>query len=906
MRKWSSPGRFLTGAAVAALLPAGGFVGAVSMPPGAAPARSAEQVTDPARYVDPHIGTGDAGGEVGTGDTSPAAALPFGMMQFGPDTDGRTAVGYLDTATSVTGFSLNHLSGVGCDYAGNDASFLPVVGDPVRPNEARESFGQDGSVAEPGYYATTLRTSGVGAELAVTARAAVAEFSYPASEAARMLVRASSLNDASGGSVTIDPTGRQVTAAIVNNTRQGSGGFCEKPNTYTVYLAARFDEPFTGYGTWRGDALSAGSTAAEGSRPAGTAAGAYLTFDTRAASRVHMRVGMSYVSAEAALANLDAEVGTRSLAEVRAAARATWNDLLSRVRVSGGDDARRTTFYTALYHATLAPNLFSDADGRYRGMDQQVHRVAAGQAAQYTNYSGWDTYRSQAALVALLDPGVAGDQAQSLVNMAAQGGFLPKWPVANGYTQVMAGDPADNIIASTYAFGARRFDTGAALAAMLRGAEHGGGGADGVGQWGYVEREANADYLRYGYVPGNPSLTLEYAANDAAIARFARELGRPDLYRTYLARAQNWQNVLNPATATGPYAQRRDAGGAFPPGPGFQPPGDGEFGQPGFNEGNATQYTFMVTQNPAGLVAALGGDAAATARLDAFFDTSVGDRWGMAGPNAPYYWFGNEPTFGTPWLYNYTGAPWKTQRTVRAVLDRLFTTRSNGIPGNDDLGAVSAWYVWAALGVYPLNPGSADLQLAVPLFPHVEVARPDGGALVVDAPGADAGPRYVTGASVDGERWTRPWLPAGKVTAGGVTRVDLTLSATPDTAWGAAAEDRPPSDRTGEAAGIGYTSPAGEIAVPAGGSATLTVGVRGVSPGPSTVSWSAAPPTGLALSTTAGALAVEAGRDGATDVTVSAAPDAAPGRRDLPVTFSTGAGSQPLLLHVTVLPAAGG
>ncbi|GAA3774895.1 GH92 family glycosyl hydrolase [Plantactinospora mayteni] len=895
MRKLLIPSLFLSGVAVAALLPAAG-----------ASLRMPGEVTDPVRYVNPHIGTGDAGGDVGTGNTSPAAALPFGMIQLGPDTDGRTAAGYLDTADAITGFSLNHLSGMGCDYVGNDGGFLPVVGELSKPEQAREEFSQDDSVAAPGYYATTLRTSGVAAAMAVTRRGAVSEFSYPGTDAARMLVRASSLNTGSGGSISIDPTRRQVTAAIVNNTREGAGGFCDKPNTYTVYLAARFDEAFTGYGTWRGDAVSAGSTSAEGSRPAGTAAGGYLTFDTREARTVHMRVGMSYVSAAAAVANLDAEVGTRTLAEVRAAASTTWTDLLHRVRVTGGNEIQRTNFYTALYHATLAPNLFSDADGRYPGMDQQVHQLGEGQAAQYTNYSGWDTYRSQAALVALLDPVVAADQAQSLVNMAEQGGFLPKWPVANGYTQVMAGDPADNIIAATYAFGGRTFDTGAALAAMLKGAEHGGGGADGVGQWGYVEREANAEYLSYGYVPGNPSLTLEYAANDAAIAQFAKALGRTDLYQTYLSRAQNWQNVVNPYTATGPYVQQRDGGGGFPPGPGFQPPGDGAFGQPGFNEGNATQYTFMVTHNPAGLVAALGGDAAATARLDAFFDAPAGERWGMAGPNAPYYWFGNEPTFGHPWLYNYTGAPWKTQRTVRAVLDRLFTPASNGLPGNDDLGAVSAWYVWGALGLYPLNPGTADLQLAVPLFPHVEVVRPDGAVLAVDAPGADAGPRYITGATVDGERWSRPWLPAAKVTAEAGTTVRLALSATPDTSWGTAPGDRPPSDRTGEAAGIGYTSPAGELVVPAGGTGTVRIGVRGTAADPATVSWSATAPTGLTLSTTSGSLAVEPARDAAVDVTVSAGPDTPAGSFDLPVRFSASHSPQPVLLRVTVVPAGSG
>lgn len=857
-------------------------------------------VADPASYVDPKIGTGNAGGDVGTGDTSPAAALPYGMIQLGPDTDARTAVGYLDTARNITGFSLNHLSGVGCDYAGNDAGILPVVGPVERPNRAKEAFSHEASVAQAGYLATHLATSDVDAAMAVSKRAAVMDVDYPASEASRLLLRASSLNDKSGGAITVHDDGRLVTGTVRNNTANGSGGFCNKPNTYTVHFAVRVDLTPTGFGTWRGDAVTAGDAHAEGTKPDGTAAGAYLTFDTRTSSTVRLRVGMSYVSEDAAVANLDREVAGKSLADVREAATRAWDDLLGRLRVSGGSAAQRTNFYTAAYHALLAPNTFSDGDGRYIGFDNQVHRLAHGQHTQYANYSGWDTYRSQAALVALVDPAVAGDMAQSLVNDAEQGGFLPKWPVANGYTQVMQGDPADNIIAATHAFGATNFDAAAALRYMVKGADHGGGGADGVGQWGYVEREALGDYLGAGYVFGNPSLTQEYATSDAAIAQFARAVGRRDVYAKYAARAQNWQNVFNPATATGPYIQQRNGGGDFVPGPGFVEPSNGQFGQPGFGEGNAAQYTWMVTQDVAGLVAAMGGRDAATARLDALFADGAGDRWGAVGPNAPYFWFGNEPNFGTPWIYNYTGRPWKTQATVRRVLDDLFSPTSAGLPGNDDLGAVSSWYVWGAMGLYPLNPGTADLQLSTPLFSRVEIRRPRGKSIVIEAPGTADHP-YIAGARLGGHVLDRPWLPASAVTGHGRTLVRLDLSARPDRSWGSGADAAPPSDRTGEAPGIAFTTPSGALEVPAGGSRRLTVGVRNITRAPLYATWSAAAPGGLQLSADSGDIAAGPLADGTDELTVTVPPDTPYGTYDLPVRVSVSRSFKPLLLRVSVV-----
>jgi predicted alpha-1,2-mannosidase len=448
-------------------------------------------------------------------------------------------------------------------------------------------------------------------------------------------------------------------------------------------------------------------------------------------------------------------------------------------------------FYTGLYHVLLHPNVFSDVTGDYMGFDLAPHRLAGGQQAQYANFSGWDIYRSEVPLLALLVPHRTSEMIRSLLNDWKQGGWLPKWGYDNDYTGVMNGDAADPIIAEAYAFGARGFPTDTALKAMVHGATHGTGAGEWSGQ--FVQRPHLHEYERLGYVPGNASETLEYALADYSIAAFAQAIGDTAAYRTFLARSQDWQNLFDPHAAFrgfAGYIEPRDEDGTFPSGPAFEIR-PRAYGQRGFEEGNTIQYTWMVPQNLQGLIAAMGGDAIAVRRLDTNF-TQLN-----VGPNEPYYWAGNEPMLTMPWVYDYAGAPWKTQAIVHRLLTEVYAATPGGEPGNDDLGAMSSWLVWAYLGLFPETPGAPVLVVGAPVFPQATLHLENGRAVVITAPGATTG-TYVTALAVDGTPWTKAWLPVATIlgsanAASGSTALTFTMSGTPDTAWAAAPSDAPPS-----------------------------------------------------------------------------------------------------------------
>ena len=451
---------------------------------------------------------------------------------------------------------------------------------------------------------------------------------------------------------------------------------------------------------------------------------------------------------------------------------------------TNSDDVK--TFYTALYRSLLHPNTFNDADGRYLGFDGVIRTVARGHA-QYANFSDWDTYRCLAPLQALLFPQRASDMAQSLVNDAGQSGSLPRWALANSSTAIMTGDNPVPLIVNLFTYGAKDFDRQKALYYMLKAAADGG-----VGLGDYVERPGIATYLKLGYAPqtedfggfhatAGASITLEWSVDDFTIARFADALGDTAIAAQFQYRAQFWRNLFNPATG---HIWPRDADGAFLSGPGFTGTGS-DYGQEGFDEGNAEQYLWLVPQNVAGLVTLLGGRQAAAERLDRL-TTQLN-----VGPNEPYLWIGNEPSFGVSWLYNYVGQPWKTQQLVDRVRSHLFGPTPGGEPGNDDLGALSSWYVWAALGLYPSTPGTAILTVNTPLFERAEIALPAGKSIRISAPGASNGLKFINGLAVDGQPTDETFLPESMIRTGG--DVTFSLSAVPDFAWGTAEASAPPS-----------------------------------------------------------------------------------------------------------------
>ncbi|ORV09815.1 hypothetical protein AWB95_16385 [Mycobacterium celatum] len=736
-------------------------------------AEEAAFVANPVEHVDTLDGTGTGNETWGEINNFPGASVPFGMVQYSPDTTD-TYAGYDHDNDRSTGFSMTHAS-VGCAAFG-DLPMLPTT-TPIgaQPWYAWETIAHDDTeIGVPGYYTVRFPDTGVTAELTATTRTGVGRFSYPDDG------RPALFHVRSGGSLAGNYAA-SIQLGADNTTITGSattGAFCGRDNTYTVYFAMRFSQPFTSFGTWDGESVFAGARQADS-----WSSGGYVEFP--AGSVIEVRTALSYVSVEGARANLAAESGG-SFEDVRAAASSEWNAVLSRVAVAGSNSADIETFYTSLYRSLLHPNTFNDADGRYLGFDGVVHTVATGHT-RYANFSDWDTYRCLAALQALLFPDRASDMAQSLVNDAEQSGSLPRWALANSATGEMTGDNVVPLIASLYAFGAKDFDTKRALYYMVKGATDGG-----VGRGGYMERPGIASYLEHGYAPqteefrgdhgiDGASITLEWSVDDFAISRIADALGEKAIGAEFLRRGQFWQNLFNPAT--GRITPRGDDG-AFLDNPGFTGP-TSDLGEDGFDEGNSEQYLWMVPQNIAGLVNALGGREAVAERLDRF-TTGLN-----AGPDEPNLWLGNEPNFGVPWLYNYVGQPWKTQETVDRVRRELFGPTPGGEPGNDDLGAMSSWYVWAALGLYPITPGTALLTANTPLFDRVEIRLPADKFIRISAPGASSGLKYIDGLSVDGRPTDQTYLPESFVRTGG--DITFSLSAIRNILWGFAESSAPPS-----------------------------------------------------------------------------------------------------------------
>ncbi|MFI8232908.1 GH92 family glycosyl hydrolase [Streptomyces sp. NPDC085900] len=899
------------------LRPASLLLAAVLAVTGATPALAAtaappELLKDPTPYVDPLIGTKNGG------DVFPGAVAPFGMFSFSPEnTRGdatRTAApgGYQYDATRIRGFSLTHMSGTGCAGGSGDIPFFPYAGE-VTSSPAADTkdavyasdFRHTDETAEPGHYKVGL-ASGVTADLTATARTGSARFTYPADKPASLLIRtANSEVGSTDSSVTIDPKTRTVSGSVT------SGNFCGYLDPegqrayYTLYFTARFDRAFKATGTWQDDRLNPGSTSASGGtggfshggRPvAGKGAGGYVEF-APGDGPVGVKVGISYVSRAGAEANLAAENPPhRSFDAVRDAARRAWRDRLDAIRVGGGTDDERTTFYTALYHSLLHPNVISDADRRYRGSDGEVHTVGGGHRAQYGTFSGWDVYRDQVQLLTLLDPRTGSDIAQSLYELAGQnGGVWDRWLHGASGTHVMNGDPSPTALAGIRAFGGTDFDLRGALKSLVRAAtvpteqdlSPAGKPVLSVGQ-----RPSLDKYLKLHYMPsvsnawGGAAETLEMSGADFSLSQLAAAAGEKDTSKAFAERAQWWQNNFNiAADPTGGYIANRKADGSWVTG--FTPSTGN-----GFVEGTAAQYTWMVQHDPAGLFAAMGGKDKALARLDAFFHDSDGG-WSFTGGGGDKSELDNEPSINVPYLYDYAGAPYRTQETVRAAMRQLWSTQPGGIPGNDDLGAMSSWYVFSALGMYPQVPSRAELALASPLFPRIEIDRPHGNDISVRATGAAADAPYITSLKVDGRTSGRPWLPASFVRDGG--RLDYTLSGTPDKTWGADPSDAPPSFRAGEQPyqiGVGPTT----ATVAPGGSAKVDIRALSMSGGAGPeVRFKVETPDGITATPAQGTVA-----DGKQEITLASSADTKQGYYDVKVTVTSQGTSyeQPVALTV--------
>ncbi|MET7457254.1 GH92 family glycosyl hydrolase [Streptomyces sp. NPDC005574] len=764
--------------AAGTVVAAAALFGAALVTPAAQAAAQDTRLTD---LVNPFIGTQNEG------NTYPGAAVPFGMVQFSPDTGHNT--GYDYAQNHIRGFSLVHLSGVGCGLGG-DLPVLPTTGDVTETDYARyeAEFSHDAEQAGPGYYKVGLKT-GIDAELTATARTGVQRYTFPATGKANVLLNAGqSLHRTVSTKVEILDS-RTVRTAITGS------GFCQDTKPYTVYTITRFDRPFTAHGTWNGSTVTDGSKSGRD--------GAYVRFDTTKDRTVEATTALSYVDARGAALNLRAE-GGRSFDQVRGAARRAWEDRLDDVRAQGGSDTLRRTFYSSLYRSFLAPNIGSDADGRYTGWDQRIHRARG--FTYYQNWSLWDTYRTQSQLLSLLAPREARDMAISVIKIDEESGWLPKWGYGTVETNIMTGDPVTPFLTNAYQQGLLKGYEERAYRALRK-------NADGVppADSPAVGREADKEYVAGGFAPyihdrphvkpgdsdydHGASATLEYALSDAMLAAMARDLGHFADAARYSARAQNYRRIFDSSTG---FFRARDASGAFT---GPDDPARSE----GFHEGTAWQYQWLVPQDLPGMVDLIGGKQAANDRLDSFFayDQLVRDPAKTAREvwvNGPYDYYNadkynpqNEPDLIAPYTYLSTGQPWKTTDVVHAALT-LFTDAPTGMTGNDDLGTMSAWNVLSSIGVFPVQPGYDTWGLSTPVFSRVDLTLDrryyPHGALTVTAPGTSDSRHYIQSARVDGSAYGRTYLTTGALRD--IRSLAFTVGGEPS-AWGTGAQAGPPA-----------------------------------------------------------------------------------------------------------------
>jgi predicted alpha-1,2-mannosidase len=821
-------------------------VGITSVAPAGA---SPVYVSNPASLVNPFIGTARGG------DTFPGADVPFGMVQWSPDTAGvrPDGGGYSNNSKAIIGYSLTHLSGPGCAAEG-DVPVLPTTGPITRyPSRVTEPLVHSQESASPGYY--QLDAGGVNTQLTTTTRSGMGLFTFP--------------SGATDGNLLFKMTDSATfvstdTFSVVDSEEvQGSvttGYFCQDVpyNTYTVYFDMIFNRPFISSGAWN-----------KGGK------GGYVTFDTATDPVVEAKVGVSYVSAQNAVINRKVENPNWNFNAVRAAAQKSWQTMLDKVQVGGGTTTQQTIFYTALYHSLLEPNVFSDVNGDYMGPNGQVEQVAAPQTAQYANYSGWDIYRSEIPLLALLAPQQTSDMVSSMLNVYAQTGQLPKWSEDDTETYIMVGDPADAIIADAYAFGATDFDTTTALNAMVAEATTPNNIRPGLSLYesdGYLPVDGTYGCCNF---YGPVSTQEEYNVADNAISLFATALGQTTVAQTFATRAQNWQNVFDPATG---FVQPKESSGLFQPG--FDP----AVTSSSFVEADSYIYTAELPFDLQGVIAAEGGNAAWVTYLNGLTSSVT-----AMGPTQIQ--MGDEPSFDIPWEYDYAGAPASTQQVVREIQDQLFTDAPAGLPGNDDLGATSSWYVWSALGGYPETPGSATIALGSPLFTAIALHLADGRTITETAPAAAAKDPYVQGLTVDGSSWSGAYLPPGIYTTGAT--LDWTLGTSPDTTWGSAAGDAPPSDTASLLPALGYIPGNAATTVAPGATAALTFGAQSMSSATQLIDWTLSAPSGggLPVGPETGTLTVSAGTKNTQSVAIPVPADTAAGTYLVTLALETSTGT---------------
>jgi predicted alpha-1,2-mannosidase len=727
--------------------------------------------------VNPLQGT-DSSFEVSTGNTYPAVALPWGMNFWTPQT-GVMGSGwqYVYKDSVIRGFKQTHqpspwINDYGC------FALMPITGKLAVEEDARQSpFAHAEEIALPCYYRVHLQKYRIQAEMTATNSGAVFRFTYPPSGEAYVLVDAYK----NGSHVKIIPHERKVV---------GYAGYYAKddtaplPDNFASWFVVEFDRDFTACGSWKDNTVGSATEATGGHT------GAYLRFDVSEGETITARVASSFIGREQAQVNFDREVAGKSFEEVMTGARKAWERELNRIRVRGGTDEQQKTFYTALYRTMLFPRKLHE----YNKNGEMVHYSAMNgevrPGAMYTDNGFWDTFRAVHPFFTIMYPAMSGEIMQALINYYDEGGWMPEW-CSPGYRNCMIGQHSTSLVCDAYMKGIRNFDTQKAWAAMEKGANR-------EGPIPAVGRDGCAFYNRLGYIPcdvdkrESVSKTLEYAYNDFCMARFAAQTGLPDeTVNLYARRAQNYRNVFDPSIS---FVRPKDSRGRW------QTPYRPDSWGGAFTEGSAWHWTWCVYHDIQGLIDLMGGDRQFVRMLDSVFVAEptfefsayggvIHEMTEMVLCRMGQYAHGNQPIQHGAYLFNHAGQPWKSQRWVRHIMDTQYDASQSGLCGDEDNGQTSAWYVFSALGFYPVTPGQPEYVIGSPLFDEAVLQLPSGKTFTVKAVNNSPRNVYIQSAKLNGKVFERTYIRHDEIVNGGV--LEFVMGDAPNVKWGTSPEARP-------------------------------------------------------------------------------------------------------------------
>jgi predicted alpha-1,2-mannosidase len=719
--------------------------------------------TNPAQYVDPFIGTG------GHGHTYPGATLPFGMVQLSPDTrtdqswDG--CGGYHQSDSLIYGFTHTHLSGTGCSDYG-DILLMPTVGKPVYENKKYASrFSHQKEKASPGYYSVHLDNPNVDVELTTTLRTGLHKYTFPKTDQANIILDLAHRDKVLESSVQI------VNETTVEGMRRSENW----ARNQVIYFVIQFSKPFLAADFYL-DSLKITLRGASGITQQSTKTN--FSFKTLAGESIYVKVGISGVSIEGARKNLEAELPGWDFQKTKLDAESAWNKELSKITVSGGTSDQLKTFYTALYHCMVVPNIYNDVDGKYLGRDFKIHTTDG--FNYYTVFSLWDTFRAWHPLMTIIDRKRTLDYIKTFLTQYDEGGLLPVWEFASNETECMIGYHSVPVIVDAAVKGIRNFDMQKSLSAMKKSAES-------------IDRYGLGKYMDHGFLSmedegESVSKTLEYSYDDWCIAQMASINDQKDDFINYVHRAQYWKNLFD--TETGFIRPKKNGNWLSP----FDPREVNN----NYTEANAWQYTFFVPQDVTGLINKMGGKEKFEKKLDELFSATTqttgreqSDITGLIGQ----YAHGNEPSHHMAYLYNYIGKPWKTQEKIHRITSEFYHAQPDGLIGNEDCGQMSAWYILSAMGIYQVTPGSPVFAIGTPLFKeakiNLETIVPDGNGKSFSITATNISDKnfYIQSASLNGTPYNKSYITYNDIMNGG--ELIFTMGDKPNQKWGSKEDDYP-------------------------------------------------------------------------------------------------------------------